>query len=244
MLLNIHDVNFQTDLDLVAKYASRPIHKPSTLYNVSYTKNISPADKYNIECEFDITPTSGSIPSPPDPSQRITVDLLSSPTMVFGSTIKDHQLYTDDKWFTAGVTLSFSSSYPDAGCNWYINDGTNSYWYCPYGFNFPSGYDIQKVNALYAYTENWKADMLFANINGELVPAGSCIPIYDNVYYDVDLVSRSSGNVVNRTGSSNDGYIVGNSPYATNMALFVPDSSYATRGDMKGQVLVTKTPYV
>ena len=39
-------------------------------------------------------------------------------------------------------------------------------------------------------------------------------------------------------------YSVNNSPYVTAMAFFEPFSTYGARGDMKGQVLVTKTPYV
>jgi hypothetical protein len=247
VLLNIHDVDFQTDLDLVVKYASRPIHKPSTLYNVSYTQNIAPMDKYNMEYEFRTTPTVGSIPSPPDPTQQITVDLLAAPTMVFrtsgSSEIGDHNIYTDDKWFTSAVALRFGSSYPSSACSWFIDNGTDDYWYCPYGFNFPSGYDIVMVNKLYAFTENWRSNMLFTNVNGELRPAGCCVPIVDNVYYDVDLVKRSDGTVINRTGSSNDGYMLGRSPYSTNMALYVPTDSYGTRGDIKGQILVTETPW-
>lgn len=242
MLLNIRDVDFDTEWDLVVKHASRPIHKPSVLYNASYIKNLAPTNRYNMEYEFDVTPTIGSIPAPPDPTSQIKVDLLSNPVMVFSTgSLDDKVPYTT--WFTASVSLRFSDTYPSSACSWYINDGVNSYWYCPYGFNFPSGYDIYRVNEFYAYTDTWHSHTLYQNVNGELIPVGGMLPIIDNVYYDVDLISRSSGQISNRTGSSNDGYVLGNSPYTTNMTLFVPNSTYGARGDMKGQILVTETPY-
>ena len=249
MLLNVRDVDFNSEWDLVVKNASRPIHKPSTLYNTSYYLNKTPTDKYDLEYDYDFTPSVGSAPCP-SLSNYVQVDLLQSPMMVYrdGGNLPDYSLYT--QWRAASVSLSFGSNYPYPGCAWYLNDGTTGYWYAPYGLisytSIGSGDQIIKFNELWTFG-NWRRHLLFSLIDGEYVPVGSMYNMSSggnraSVHYSVDVL-KANGDVRTYEGSSIE-YSVNNSPYTTTMAFFEPFSTYGARGDMKGQVLVTKTPYV
>lgn len=248
MLLNIRDVDFNSEWDLVAKNASRPIHKPSTLYNTSYYLNKTPTDKYDLEYDYDFTPSVGSAPCP-NLSNYVQVDLLQSPMMVYrdGGSPSDYSPYT--QWRVANVSLRFSSSYPYPGCTWYIDDGTTGYWYAIYGListGISSGDQIIRFNELWTFG-NWARRLLFSLVNGEYVPVGSMYDMSNggnraSVHYSVDVL-KTNGDVRTYEGNSIE-YSVNNSPYVTAMAFFEPFSTYGARGDMKGQVLVTKTPYV
>lgn len=248
MLLNVRDVDFNNELDLVAKNASRPIHKPSTLYNTSYYLNKSPTNKYNLEYDYDFTPSVGSVPCP-NSSNYVQVDLLLNPMMVYrdGGSPSDYSPYT--QWRVTSVSLSFGSNYPYPGCTWYLDDGTTGYWYAAYGLisytSISSGDQIIKVNELWT-SGNWQRHLLFSLVGGEYVPVGSMYDLSSggnraSVHYSVDVL-KNNGDVITYTGNSIE-YSVNNSPYDTTMAFFEPFDTYGARGDMKGQVLVTKTPY-
>lgn len=244
MLLSIKDVDFKTEMDLVAKYASRPIHKPSTLYNINYNLRERPNNKYNVDYDHDITPTTANVPCPARPMLR--VDLVRGDNMVYGTNLGTPRL----NWTAAHSSLQFGSNYPSTTCAWFIDNGSDMYWVAPYGllpsYLHSNNFEIVRVNELYAYVDpNTTAHILFSDdgTNG-LTPVASMVGLEDTVYFDVDVYNKTNDSTINVTGHSIDGYVRTNSPYGGAMALYVPyTDTYSAKGDMKGELRMVETPW-
>ena len=81
--------------------------------------------------------------------------------------------------------------------------------------------------------------------NGTYVVAGAMFALSNGggrctIYYDVDLVYNRTGEAVHVTGSSIQ-YSAYNSPFNTQMALYVPTSSFSGRGNVKCEVTKIET---
>lgn len=220
--------------ELVIKHASRP--------------RLLAANKYDITYQDIITETLHTVPEPMVYQDLQLVDLTSSPVMVFrqeGTSLPDNDdFYT--KWETSGVTLIYNPESPRS--TWELRGGDgrpcmrSTYGLLPSGY--ASGYTITSINHLYA-GGNWRGQLLYTMENGTYVVAGAMFALSDegnrcSIYYDVDLIRNSTGETVHVTGSSAT-YSAVNGPYTTQMALYVPTSSFSGRGNVKCEVTKIET---
>ena len=221
--------------ELVIKHASRP--------------RLLAANKYDIMYQDIITETPHAVPEPTLYQDPQLVDLVESPTMVFhnsGASRPD----TDDfytEWTISGVELIYDPAHPRS--TWALRGGDGRYCMSAiYGLlpsTYGSGYTITNINHLYV-GGNWKGQLLYNMENGVYVAAGAMFALSiggnaASIYYDVDLVRNSTGEDVHVTGSSSE-YSVPNGPYSTQMALYVPMSSFSGRGNVTCEVTMTETP--
>lgn len=215
--------------ELVIKHASRP--------------RLLAANKYDITYQDVITETPHAVPEPMLYQDLQLVDLVESPIMVFhnsgASKPDDDDFYTE--WTTSSVRLDFDATKP--GRDWYLyGNGGLQYMYCD--SPLPSGYTIISFNHLYA-GGNWRGQLLYTMENGVYVVAGAMFALSNGggrctLYYDVDLIRNSTGEVAHYTGSTS-AYSVNNSPFTTQMALYVPTSSFSGRGNVKCEVTKIET---
>lgn len=220
--------------ELVIKHASRP--------------RLLAANKYDITYQDVITETPHAVPEPMLYQDLQLVDLTSAPVMVFrqeGTSLPDNDdFYTE--WTASGVELIYNPESPRS--TWVLRgaDGRNcmsaTYGLLPTGYS--SGYTITSINHLYA-GGNWGGQLLYAMENGVYVVAGAMFALSNGgnrctIYYDVDLVYNRTGEAVHVTGSSSE-YSVYNGPFSTQMALYVPTSSFSGRGNVKCEVTKIET---
>lgn len=221
--------------ELTIQHASRP--------------RLLTSDKYNITYQDAITETPHAVPEPTLYQDLRLVDLASSPVMVFnnsGASRPD----TDDfytEWTISGVELIYNPERPRSTWALRGNDGRNcmsaTYGLLPSGYS--SGYTIANINHLYA-GGNLRGQLLYTMENGIYVVSGAMFALSNGgnrctIYYDVDLIRNSTGEAVHATGSSNE-YSAQNGPFTTQMALYVPSSSFSGRGNVKCEVTMTETP--
>lgn len=218
------------DGELTIQHASRP--------------RLLTSDTYNITYQDVITETLHAVSEPTLYQDLQLVDLVESPIMVFhnsgASTPDNDDFYTE--WTTSSVRLDYDASDPVR--DWYLyGDGGRRYMNCD--SPLPSGYTIVNFNHLYA-GGNWRGQLLYRMENGTYVTDGSMFALSAGgnrctLYYDVDLKNNRTGEVVHYTGST-AAYSVFNSPFNTQMALYVPTSSFGGRGNVKCEVTMTETP--
>lgn len=214
-----------------------------TIQHASRPRLLTP-DKYNITYQDVITETPHAVSEPMLYQDLQLVDLVETPIMVFhnsgASRPDDDDFYTE--WTTSGVRLDFDITNPVR--DWYLyGDGGRLYMNCD--SPLPSGYTIVSFNHLYA-GGNWRGQLLYTMENGIYVVTGAMFALSNggtrcSLYYDVDLMYNSTGETINRTGNT-IAYSVSNSPFTTQMALYVPTSSFSGRGNVKCEVTMTETP--
>lgn len=218
-----------------------------TIQHASRPRLIS-SDKYNITYQDVITETPHAVPEPMLYQDLQLVDLVESPIMVFrqeGTSLPD----TDDfytEWTTSSVELIYDPTRPRS--TWLLRGGDGrpcmsaTYGLLPSGYS--SGYTITNINHLYA-GGNWRGQLLYTMENGKYVVAGAMFALSNGgnrctIYYDVDLIRNSTGEAVHATGSSSE-YSSQNGPFSTQMALYVPTTSFSGRGNVKCEVTKIET---
>ena len=215
--------------ELTIQHVSKPVIAPSTWYQLSY--------------EHDITPITRTTPMPCDTLDE--VDLLSARLVASdGSTYNSGSFYTE---WDDGLAAFSIDDLSNAHSTWRLKCGNLDYMYATYGL-LPStsyrGYEFVQVNELKAYG-NWRRFLLYELTNGKYVPVGSVLELSNGgnnapIYYDVTLRNPNTGDAIIVTGSSTS-YNVSNSPTGK-MCLYQPFSTFASNGDMKGQITMTETP--
>ena len=215
--------------ELTIQHVSKPVIASSTWYDLSY--------------EHNITPIARATPMPCDTLDD--VDLLSARLVASnGSTYNSNKFYTE--WVDGHATFSIDDP-SNAHSTWRLKCGDLAYMYASYGL-LPSssyrGYEFVKVNELKTYG-NWRRFLLYELTNGKYVPTGSVLDLSNGgnnapIYYDVTLRNPNTGDTIIVTGSSTS-YSVANSPTGK-MCLYQPFSTFASNGDMKGQIVMTETP--
>lgn len=221
--------------ELVIKHASRP--------------RLLAANKYDITYQDIITETPHAVSEPTLYQDLQLVDLVESPTMVFhnsgASRPDDDDFYTE--WTASSVELIYDPTRPRS--TWALRGDDGRYCMSAvYGLlpsTYSSGYTIANINHLYA-GGNWRGQLLYTMENGVYVVAGAMFALSNAggrcaIYYDVDLVKNSTGDAVHVTGSSTE-YASPNGPYSTQMALYVPTSSFGGRGNVKCEASMVETP--
>lgn len=215
--------------ELTIQHVSKPIIAPSTWYQLSY--------------EHNITPTARATPMPCDTIDDVnllTAHLVASD----GSAYNSNKFYTE--WVDGAATFSVDDP-SNAHSTWRLKCGALEYMYAAYGL-LPStsytGYEFVSVNELKTYG-NWRRFLLYELTNGKYVAVGSVLELSNGgnnapIYYDVTLRNPNTGDTVIVTGSSIS-YTVANSPTGK-MCLYQPFSTFASNGDMKGQIIMTETP--
>lgn len=220
--------------ELIIEHAVKPRTGESTVYDISYNYNI--------------TPISRVMPEPQVTVQSL--DLTANPTMVMrttSTTISNRAFYTD--WTSAAVSLDVDD-WTNPRSTWRLKYGSETYWYATYGL-LPStytdnDYELVSINHLYI-SANYSGQLLYDIVNGKYEADGCCVALSTSgsrstISYDVTVMKKSTGEYIDVTGTSNS-YSVNNSPYTGNtMALYLPDTSFSAKGDMKGQITMTETP--
>lgn len=220
--------------ELKVEHAVKPRTGESTVYDISYNYNI--------------TPISRVMPEPQVTVQSL--DLTTNPTMVIrttSTTISNRVFYTN--WTSAAVSLDVDD-WTNPRSTWRLKYGTDTYWYATYGL-LPStysanDYELVSINHLYI-SANYSGQLLYDIVNGTYKANGCCVALStsgtrSSISYDVTVKKKSTGEYIDVTGTSNS-YSVNNSPYTGNtMALYLPDTSFSAKGDMKGQITMTETP--
>ena len=214
--------------ELSIQHAVKPRYGARTEYDLSYT--------------FGITPTTRAMPMPCGTSSY--VDLLSARLVAAnGSTYTDGFIYTD--WVADGAVFSIDNP-SRATSTWRLKCGSIEYMSATYGLlpSTYSGYEFISVNQLWTFG-NWKRFLLYDIVDGKYVAVGSALELGNggnraSITYDVTVKHPSTGDIVTVTGSSIS-YTTTNSPTGK-MCLYQPYSTFAARGDLKGQVTMTETP--
>lgn len=216
--------------ELTIQHVSKPVIAPSTWYQLSY--------------EHDITPTTRAMPMPCNTLDN--VDLLTAQLVASdGSTYNSNRFYTE--WVDGPATFSIDDP-SNAHSTWRLKCGNLNYMSASYGLipsSMYTGWEFVSLNQLKT-SGNWRRFLLYELTNGKYVPAGSALILSNggnqaSIYYDVTLRNPNTGDIVTVTGSST-GYSVTNSPVTTTMCLYQPFDTFASRGDMKGQIIMTETP--
>lgn len=198
--------------------------------------------EYDLSYAFDITPTTRAMPMPCGTSSY--VDLLSAQLVaVNGSTYSTGKFYTD--WVADGAVFSIDDP-SRATSTWRLKCGSIDYMYAAYGLvpSSYSGYEFISMNQLWSFG-NWKRFLLYDQINGKYEPVGSVLELRNggnraNISYDVTLRNPNTGDIVTVTDSSGS-YSTNNSPTGV-ICVYQPYDTFTSRGDMKGQIVMTETP--
>lgn len=220
--------------ELKIEHAVKPRTGESTVYDISY--------------DYNITPISRVMPAPQYTVQSL--DLTTNPTMVMrttSTTISNRAFYTN--WTSAAVSLDVDD-WSNPRSTWRLKYGNDTYWYATYGL-LPStysatNYELISIDHLYI-SANYSGQVLFAISNGKYEADGCCVALSTSgtrsaISYEVTVRKIATGEDIVVTGTSNS-YSVNNSPYTGNtMALYLPDTSFSAKGDMKGQITMTETP--
>lgn len=215
--------------ELTIQHVSKPIIVPSAWYDLSY--------------EHNITPTARATPMPCDTLDD--VNLLTAQLVA-----SDGRAYDRNSFYTEWVDGSASFSIDDPSnvhSTWRLKCGALGYMSSTYGLlpaTTYTGYEFLSVNELKAYGD-WRRFLLYELTNGKYVPVGSVLDLSNGggnapIYYDVTLRNPNTGDTVNVAGASTS-YTVANSPTGK-MCLYQPFSTFASNGDMKGQIIMTETP--
>ena len=213
--------------ELTIQHVSKPVIAPSTWYQLSY--------------EHDITPTTRAMPMPCGTLSY--VDLLSAQLVsANGSTYSTSKFYTD--WVTDNAVFSIADP-SDARSMWYLKCGNIDYMSALNALpSTYSGYEFISMNQLWTFG-NWRHFLLYSLTNGKYEAVGSALALSNggnnaSIYYDVTLRNPNTGDIVTVTGSTGT-YSTQNSPVNT-MCLYQLYDTFASRGDMKGQITMTETP--
>ena len=220
--------------ELHIKQACKPRMGSSTIYDLSYAYNITPVSRITPKPQYTVQ----------------ALDLLSNPTMVIrtgSETISNRAFYTD--WTSASVSLDVDD-WADPRSTWRLKYGNDTYWYATYGL-LPSSYsatnyELVSIDHLYI-SANYSGQLLYTINNGAYEADGCCVALAtggsrSSIEYYVTLLRRATGEYVSVSGSSGS-YSVNNSPYTGNtMGLYLAESSFPARGDMKGQISMAEIP--
>lgn len=213
--------------ELTIQHVSKPVIAQSTWYDLSY--------------EHNITPIARATPMPCDLLDD--VDLLTARLVASdGSTYNSNKFYTE--WVDGAATFSIDDP-SDARSIWRLKCGNTDYMYASNVLSSTySGYEFISMNQLWTFG-NWRRFLLYSLTNGKYEAVGSALALSNggnsaSIYYDVTLRNPNTGDIVTVTGSTGT-YSTQNSPVNT-MCLYQPYDTFASRGDMKGQITMTETP--
>lgn len=207
--------------------AVKPRYGSSTVYDLSYS--------------FGITPTTRAMPMPCGTLSY--VDLLSAQLVAAnGSTYSTNNFYID--WVSDNAVFSIDDP-SDARSIWRLKCGSIDYMYATNALSsIYSGYEFISMNQLWTFG-NWRRFLLYSLTNGKYEAVGSALALSNggnnaSVYYDVTLRNPNTSDIVTVTGSTSY-YSTQNSPINV-MCLYQPYDTFASKGDMKGQIIMTETP--
>lgn len=216
--------------ELTIQHLSKPVIAPSTWYELSY--------------EHDITPIARATPMPCgllDDVNLLSARLVASD----GSTYNSNKFYTE--WVDGLATFSIDDP-ANAHSTWRLKCGDLAYMYAPSGL-LPStsyqNFEFVTINELKS-SGNRDRFLLYEFSDGKYVPVASALNLAtgggkSSIYYDVTIRNPTTGDIITVTGSSTQ-YNVNNSPKTTTMCLYQPFDTFASNGDMKGNVTMTETP--
>lgn len=204
---------------------------------------------YDLSYEFDFTPIPRSTPKP---IMAVTdIDLAQSQTMVVNTgsnSTNEKNIYTT--WSAETVNLVLDD-WTNPHSTWRLKYGAKTYWQAPYGLisssSYPSSiYELVSIDHLYI-SGNYRGLLLYNVVNGAYEADGCMVTLASggnrsSIRYEVTLRNKNTGDIITVTGSSIE-YSVNKSPVGGNvMCLYLPESSFTSNGDMKGQIRMTETP--